>query len=90
MITAIDDKPHISTLGRILVGADAGWFIYIKAKRGGYVTYRNAADDLAGGLTWYTWHSSFEALRRHFAAEGWRIEWVSQVAVDVAHLDNIM
>jgi hypothetical protein len=76
MTYAISNEPYIGMIGRIVAGADVGWFIYIKEKSAGYVTYRNHAFDFSGNQTWYTWHPSLNTLKRHFEAEKWRIEWL--------------
>jgi len=85
------DEPHIGVIGRIVSGVDVGWFIYIKRESAGYITYRNPAPDFSGNPTWYTWHPSLNGLKRHFNAEGWRIDWLgdNQSSELEAQLDGI-
>jgi len=68
-----------NTLGKILAGEDAGWFVYVTegdGEKGGYMTYRNRKANFSGDATWWTWHPNLDAVRRNFSAEGWHIEWL--------------
>jgi hypothetical protein len=74
-----NDPARIETVGRIVSGENAGWFIYVHhdaADTGGYFIYRNPSRDFSGEPMFDIWQPDRDGLRAQFRYDAREIEWL--------------
>jgi hypothetical protein len=64
------------TLGRIVAGANAGWFVEVvdDDATGGFLILTHESPDRRGN-GYDSWVESREAMERYFLESGWSIDW---------------
>lgn len=68
----------IDTVGRILLGDDAGSFVKVlddSANSGGFLILQSKSETFSKGEIFDDWVEDFQSLKTYFQESKWLIEW---------------